>query len=173
MIARSSSQCYTLRPATSADQGFLFRVYASTRWEELAPVPWSDAQKREFLAQQAQAQHDHYQRHYADAEFLVVQIDGHDAGRVYIHWRPGEIRIVELALLPEYRGQEVGTRILNEVLGEARKTGRVVSIHVEKNNPALRLYRRLGFVEAADVGVYWLLRWDPTGAVQSGVEQNR
>jgi hypothetical protein len=34
-----------------------------------------------------------------------------------------------------------------------------VTIHVEKNNPAMRLYRRLGFTAVEDKGVYDLMRW--------------
>jgi ribosomal protein S18 acetylase RimI-like enzyme len=68
-----------------------------------------------------------------------------------------DIRIVDISLLPEFRGQGVGTALLGAVTQEAAKEHRSVSIHVEKFNPAQRLYRRLGFVEAGGSGRYWLM----------------
>jgi ribosomal protein S18 acetylase RimI-like enzyme len=51
----------------------------------------------------------------------------------------------------------VGTSLLRDLLAEAEAMGKRVTIHVEHFNPALRLYRRLGFTEVADRGVYLLL----------------
>ena len=59
---------------------------------------------------------------------------------------------MDIALLPEYRGRGIGTALLEELLVEADATGRRVTIHVERFNPARRLYERLGFVEAGDPG---------------------
>ena len=46
-------------------------------------------------------------------------------------------------------------------MDEAAAAGKDVSIHVEKFNPAMRLYRRLGFATEEDKGVYDLMRWTP------------
>jgi ribosomal protein S18 acetylase RimI-like enzyme len=138
---------------------FLYRVYESTRWEELQQAPWSDEQRREFLMMQFQAQHQHYQQHYAGAEYQIIEITDQPAGRLYLDYREEEIRIVDIALLPEYRNTGVGTQILKAILAQAEAKQVPVSIHVEKNNPALKLYQRLGFVIKEDLGVYWLMSW--------------
>jgi ribosomal protein S18 acetylase RimI-like enzyme len=136
-------------------------VYASTRAEELAVVPWDDAQKEAFLRSQFEAQDAWYREHYADASFDVILVDGQPAGRLYVLRRDAEIRIVDIALLPEYRGNGIGTTLLRDLLAEADAAGKRVTIHVERFNPALRLYERLGFCIAEDKGVYLFLERPP------------
>jgi ribosomal protein S18 acetylase RimI-like enzyme len=70
---------------------------------------------------------------------------------------PEEIRIVDIALLPEYRGMRIGTRLLRALISESEESGKPLSIHVERFNPALRLYERLGFRQKADKDVYLLM----------------
>lgn len=151
----------SLRPIEPADHGFLYTVYASTRTEELAPVPWTDEQKAAFLRQQFNAQHAHYQKHYGDARFEIILRDGEPVGRLYVARWPSEIRIVDIALLPAHRNAGIGGQLLRELLAEGAAAGKTVSIHVERFNPAMRLYQRLGFTEVADLGVYAMMEWTP------------
>ena len=74
-----------------------------------------------------------------------------------------EIRVVDVALVPEARGRGIGTALLRDLLAEGERTGRTVSIHVERFNRALRLYRRLGFREIEENGPYFLMEWRPPG----------
>ena len=141
---------------------FLYRVYASTREEELAVVPWNAEEKEVFLRMQFNAQHQHYQQYFSDAEYNVILVEGVPVGRLYLHHRADEIRIVDIALLPEYRGQGTGTRILKEILLEGKQANLPVRIHVEHNNRALRLYERLDFQQIGDQGVYYLMEWQPS-----------
>jgi ribosomal protein S18 acetylase RimI-like enzyme len=120
-------------------------------------VPWDDAQKDAFLRQQFEAQDAWWRENYAQASFDVVVVDGEPAGRLYVHRGESEIRIVDIALLPEYRGREIGTGLLGDLLAEADAAGKSVTIHVERLNPALVLYERLGFALAEDKGVYLFL----------------
>jgi ribosomal protein S18 acetylase RimI-like enzyme len=143
----------TLRPARPDDRELLFRVYASTRAEELANVPWDDEAKEGFLRAQFDAQDRWWREHYVDASFDVVLVDGEPAGRLYVCASEDEIRIVDIALLPEHRGSGIGSALLGDVLADGRR----VTIHVERMNPALRLYERLGFALAEDRGVYLFL----------------
>ena len=151
----------TLRPIEPGDEEFLYRVYASTREEELAVVDWNAAQKDAFLRMQFTAQHQYYQEHYAGAAFQVILADSQLAGRLYVARWPEEIRIVDIALLPEHRNAGIGTALLKDLLTEGAQRSKRVSIHVERFNPALRLYQRLGFTPIADKGVYLLLEWSP------------
>ena len=153
-----------LRPAGDHDNEFFGRVFASTRAEELAPLPWPDEQKRTFLAQQFAAQSAHYAEHYADASFDVILIDGEPAGRLIVARRERAILIVDIALLPDYRSRGVGTRLLGSLVAEAEASGRRLSIYVEMNNPARRLYERLGFRPIGEEGVYLRMERDPAAA---------
>lgn len=149
------------RVAGPDDFAFIEALYVSSRAEELAQTGWPAAQQHAFLVQQHRAQHHHYQRHYADAERQILERDGVAIGRLYLgHWE-AEIRIVDITLLPELRGQGIGGAILRDLGAAAAAAGKAVSIHVEKMNPARRLYLRTGFVLAEDKGVYDLMTWHP------------
>ncbi len=146
-----------LRPATEADRDFLARVYASTREQELAQVPLSPEQKAAFLRQQFEAQSAHYESNYTETSFDVVLVDGEPAGRLIVARWAEELRIVDIAMLPQQRGRGVGGRLMGELLAEADERGVKASIHVERANPAMRFYERLGFVPAGEHGVYLLM----------------
>lgn len=146
---------------STEDMGFLSALYASTRADELAPLPWSGEQKAAFLDMQFQAQHSHYLKHYPDALWLVLERAGKPVGRLYLEYWPSEHRIIDIALIPEVRGQGLGAALLRDVMDEAAQCAKTVGIHVEKANPAMRLYQRLGFNTVEDKGVYDLLRWQP------------
>jgi GNAT superfamily N-acetyltransferase len=150
----------SLRPIQEEDMEVLFRVYASTRAEEMAMVvDWTDEQKEAFLRMQFQAQHAWYQEHYIGAQFDLLLVDGVPAGRLYVHRRGTEIRLVDISLLPEFRGSGIGTKLLHELMAEAEAAGKPLTIHVEKYNPAMRLYLRLGFKSIDDRGPYDLMEW--------------
>lgn len=143
---------------TAADSMFLMEVYASTRWDELAPTGWSDTMKHGFLAQQFAAQHRHYQQHYPSALFLRIERSGRLVGRLYLDEWPEEIRLVDIALLPNARGGGVGDAILTDLSTYADAIEKTLSLHVERHNSARRLYLRHGFVMVGEAGVYDLLR---------------
>ena len=124
-------------------------------------MAWDDAQKEAFLRSQFDAQDAWWRENYAEASFDVVLVDGEPAGRLYVHRGEREIRIVDIALLPEHRGGGVGTSLLENLLAEADEARKSVTIHVERMNPALRLYERLGFALAEDKGVYLFLERPP------------
>jgi ribosomal protein S18 acetylase RimI-like enzyme len=151
----------TLRSVRPDEGEFLFRVYASTRVAELAPVPWKAEQKDAFLRQQFQAQDAEYRGAYPQAGFDVIEIDGAPAGRLYVDRGSDDIRVIDIALLPEYRGRGVGSALLQSLLDEAAEARKRVSIHVELNNPARRLYERLGFQPVATRGIYLLMEATP------------
>jgi ribosomal protein S18 acetylase RimI-like enzyme len=155
----------SLRPVRPDDEEFLCRVYASTRTEELAAVPWTEEEKAAFLRMQFAAQHRYYRESYTSSRFDVVLVDGHPAGRLYVARWPGELRIIDIALLPEFRRRGTGTALLRSLLEEGAARGVPVRIHVERQNPALALYERLGFRLLEDRGVHLFLEWraDPAG----------
>ena len=124
-------------------------------------MPWDDAQKDAFLRMQFVAQDRWYREQYRQATFEVVLVGGELAGRLYVDRGEDEFRIVDIALLPERRGRGIGGALLRDLLAEADAGGKSVTIHVERVNPALRLYERLGFALAEDKGVYLFLERRP------------
>ncbi len=148
----------TLRPIETGDEDILYLVYASTRQEELAQTGWPEEQKASFLRMQFDAQSRYYREHYAEAEFSVILADDHPVGRLYVVRWPEEIKIVDIALLPEHRNNGIGSELLGGLISESEASGKPLSIHVERFNPALRLYGRLRFEVVEDKGVYLLMR---------------
>lgn len=164
---RAAAAGLGVRAVADGDLPLLARIYASTRTAELAAVAWSERQKAEFIDMQFRAQHAHYSQHYADMDWLVLEAGGAPVGRLYLERREREHRIVDITFLPEHRGRGLGTALLVDLLDEAADAGRSVGIHVEKFNPAMRLYRRLGFVRIEDKGVYDLMRWAADDQVEA------
>lgn len=149
------------RPIAADDLPLLFAVYAHTRLVELSVVPWSDEQKLAFLQQQFHAQHTYYQQVFPEASFQVILLEDQPIGRLYVNRTPDELRIVDIALLPPFRGRGIGGQILRSLMSEATDARQVIRIHVERENPAQRLYQRLGFQMIEDLGIYYLLEWTP------------
>ena len=149
-----------LRPAGPDDRPFLERLYASTRSEELAVVPWDDAQKTAFLRFQFDAQDRHYRAHFAAARFDVIQYRGQPVGRLYVDRMEREIRVLDIALLPEHRGGGIGGALISQLIAEAQREHKALVLHVEQLNRAQRLYQRLGFrVTPSETGVYARMEW--------------
>ena len=148
----------TLRGVRVEDEPFLRELYASTRARELAIVPWSEEQKAAFLTMQFNAQDSFYRTHYPDARFDIIEIEGVAAGRLYLFASAEELRVIDIALLPQYRNRGIGGSLMRTILRTAAETGRVVTIHVEVDNPARHLYDRLGFAPVEQQGVYLLMQ---------------
>ncbi len=150
---------WRLREETDADLPFLGALYASTRKDELAPVPWSAEQKSAFLSQQFNLQRQHYRSHCADAGFWLIECGRQPRGRIYVHSSAAELRLMDIALIVDQRGRGIGSGLIRALQATAKASGKFIGLHVEPNNPALRLYRRLGFAEIEERGVYRYLRW--------------
>jgi ribosomal protein S18 acetylase RimI-like enzyme len=151
----------TFRPVTPADDGFLFRLYASTRGEEMARTDWSPAQQEVFLRMQFAARQHSYHAGFPRAEHSVIA-GGHGAVGAWIVDRTqDEIRLVDLALLPGQRCRGLGRRLLQVLMAEAGAAGKPLRLQVLKTNPALRLYSRLGFTPTRDSGFHLQMEWTP------------
>ncbi|WP_109118812.1 GNAT family N-acetyltransferase [Azospirillum sp. TSO22-1] len=156
-------QGITLRRQTEEDVPFLCRLYVSLRWEEVQRVPqWNDEIRLAFLEDQYSKQHHHYTTHYTRSDFFIVERNGEPVGRLLLdRGHHSDLRVVDIAFLPEARGKSFGTAFLTAVQEEALAEGKKVSIHVEQENPAKRLYARLGFRDISQTGPYWLMEWAP------------
>ncbi len=156
-----ASAAVTLRPATDQDYAFMRFLYCSTREEEMKMFPFGEEEKAAFLDQQFAAQYEHYRLHYPTCERNIIELDGRPIGRLWMDEWKDQIRLVDIALLPERRGSGIGSRLLGDVLARGTRTGKPVTIHVEAYNPALRLYERFGFEKVDTNGVYYLMKWTP------------
>ncbi|HEY6352739.1 MAG TPA: GNAT family N-acetyltransferase [Candidatus Angelobacter sp.] len=152
---------FTLRPVTEADDEFLLTVYAGTRAEELARVPWSAEQKEAFVRMQYAAQKRHYAAEYPQATHDIICVDGVSVGRLYLSRGAEVFHILDITVLSQHRNSGTGSSLMRELLKEAGKASKPVTIYVENFNPSLRLFTRLGFQKVEDTGLLFLLRWKP------------
>ena len=158
---RAEALGLSLRPMTDDDLPFVAALFASTRAEEVAQTGWPAEQQLAFLTQQHEAQHRHYRTHYPEADWLIVQLGGDAIGRLYLVEEDRAFSVIDISLVPEARGHGYGGALLADVLSATDAAGKGVTIYVERNNPALRLYLRLGFALVEDQGVYLLLERKP------------
>lgn len=159
-----------LAPVVPSDKSFLFEIYASSRTEELQFVPWTDEQKHAFLQSQFQAQHDYYFSNYPNGSFNLIKINGAAAGRLYMAESGGEIRIIDMTLLPEFRNQGIGTRLISDVLEDGAVRQKSVTICLETYNRSQNLFSRLGFICVSNDGVYclWEKNFDEKNEASKG-----
>lgn len=159
---------WSLRPAAPADEPLLRATYAATRADEMALTGWPPAEQRAFVDSQFDAQAAHYARYFPGHRTSIIVVDGQDAGRLIVD-REGspELHLMDIALLAAARGRGTGTQVLQSLLDEAAAAGRPVLLHVEFNNPAARLYQRLGFTLVEDLGLHHCMRWQPPALAQA------
>ena len=157
-----SERGFALRHAVDGDLPRLVLLYADTRAEELAAVPWPPEFKQTFLAQQFQFQHRHFVAEHPTADFLVVEREGRIEGRYYLLREAPEHHIVDICLMAEHRGRGLGRALIEASQQEARARGRGMALQVlVDNHGARRLYERLGFgpVDDGSTDTHLFMRW--------------
>ena len=151
-----------LRPVSESDNEFLLKVYESTRADELAQAEWAEGQKEMFLRWQLNLQRKEYETRFPDADYRVIVIDRQRAGRIWIGSDDEQIRLLDIALLPEFQNRGVGTALLERLKSEAQSKGKALRHMVfVLNNNADRFYERLGFKKIEDFGAYKHMEWRP------------
>lgn len=143
----------SLRQVTAGDRDLLFRVYSTSRDDELAIVPWTAGEKHAFLKMQFNARERDLAARFDAKAYSVIERRGVAIGYLWVHRSTDELRIVDLALLPEHRGAGIGTELLNDVIAEAKELGVPVRLSIVASNPARRFYERLGFQPVGEAGV--------------------
>ena len=159
----SNNSTISTRPVEPDDATLLLELYASTRAEELAPVPWTDEQRQAFVSMQFAAQQDHYRKQYPLASHEIVLLDGRPIGQLYVARLEHELRMIDLTIMPDRRNAGVGSFLLRRLLDEAALVAKVVRIYVEEFNPSLRLFERMGFKPVDKEGIHLLLEWTAHG----------
>ena len=154
----------SFRAVTDADMPFLSALYASTRADELSMTGWPEATKALFVVQQFAAQHGDYARNYPGMERRIVERGGVSIGRAYVDLTGDAHHLIDIALMPTARGQGLGRAILTDLMAYAALMGKPVTLSVITDNPARRLYERLGFITTETGALYNLMIWVPTNA---------
>jgi GNAT superfamily N-acetyltransferase len=152
----------TVRPVTKEDDPFLLELYGTTRADELGQVEWAEGQKEIFVRWQFDLQRREYDARFPDARYQLILIDGQPAGRIWIGEDEEQIRLLDIALLPQFQKRGAGTLLLRELMKEAANARKLLRHMVfVLNNDAHRFYERLGFVVVEDLGAYKHMEYKP------------
>ena len=151
-----------LRPVTQADEEFLIAVYGGTRADELAQAEWAEGQKEQFVRWQYGLQRREYDSRFPDADYCVILINDRPAGRIWVGSDDEQIRLLEIAIVPEFQNRGAGSILLRRLIEQARQTNKFLRHMVfVLNNDAHRFYERLGFTVIEDLGAYKHMEWRP------------
>lgn len=161
MRARAGGCTIELRAATPADEPFLQRLYADVRRADLAPLALDEPAVEALTRMQYTAQARSYAASHPGAGVDVIVVDGEPCGRLWVDRGGPEIVLLDIGLLTAWRRRGVGGTLLGALIDEARERGCPLRLHVERHNPARRLYERLGLRVVADGEVHLAMAWDP------------
>jgi GNAT superfamily N-acetyltransferase len=141
----------SLRWACREDAAFLRELFETARPDAAVLAAWPEGARRPFLDQQFQFQCVHYARVYPAADQLVIAHADERIGRLTLDRAPNGWCLVDIALLPAWRGRGVGTLLLQRIQSAAvRAAVPHLCLSVDVRNPARRLYARLGFIATED-----------------------
>ena len=153
---------FQVRAITPADDTFLMCLYGDTREDELSQAGnLTPEQKAAFVEMQYLAQTRYFQDKYPNASFDLLLVGSTPIGRRYVDRQKEVINIIDLTLKPERRGNGIGTKIMNEIMEEAREKKLVITLYLQKTEKCWNLFERMGFRSIADDGVNFLMELDP------------
>jgi ribosomal protein S18 acetylase RimI-like enzyme len=158
---RLSAPAITLEPAAGCDQEFFFRTFASTRAAEVALTGWSAEQQESFLHMQFEAQRRGYLLQTPDAQYWVIRRNGTSVGRLIVDRTNNDIQLIDIGLLPEFRGYGIGSILMAALIQEATQERKPIRLFVERFSPALRWYEGMGFNVIGEGQIYLEMVWQP------------
>ena len=143
-----------------SDQDFLIELFQSTRPDIMAVEHLPLAQREELILTQFRAQSTDYQMRFPKAEKGIICYGNQPIGRLYLNRQSDEVRLVDISIMPEFRGQGIGQILLVAVQQEAKMQQKVVKLHVEKMNRAHQFYLRNGFQQIGETPTHFEMKWD-------------
>lgn len=152
---------HQLRAAVPEDLAFQRQLYATTREDEMNAAQFTPEMREAFIAMQFHAQTTHYTQHYPTAQWSIIECEGKSAGRLIVHRAEDHLNIMDIALMPEFRGRGIGTALLERIFEEARSKQLPVRLFAFTTERAIKLYHRLGFVDVQSDGIHTELVWRP------------
>jgi GNAT superfamily N-acetyltransferase len=153
------SQILTLRPTRADDQEFLYRLFYSVHSEKLRLGPLGEEEKTKLVELMYQGFIRHYSSLAPVSDDRLILLNNESIGRMILLQTREEIRLADLAILPEYRQRGIGSALIGQVQTESMMSKRPVRLQVAQFDRALGLYRRLGFYKTDVEGPYIHLEW--------------
>ena len=141
---------YELRPALWEDNAFLAELYADVHASEFASLDLSAAHLAQLLALKFKAQRMDFAARFPDADHSIISVENTGIGHLLLNETPTEIQLIDVALLTPLRGAGAGAGILEQLQAYAAGRSLPLRLSVHPQNPATRLFHRLGFVHIGE-----------------------
>jgi ribosomal protein S18 acetylase RimI-like enzyme len=153
---------FALRPEVEADAPFrmaLFRVSRGPGWDQI-PLPADRLAK--IMEQQFNAQIQGYRAAYPLARLEIITVEDRPIGRLATDRGADALHLIDIAVVPEWRGQGIGAAVLRALMDEAADAATPLTLQVARDNlAAQRLYHRLGFALTTADATHLTLRRPP------------
>jgi ribosomal protein S18 acetylase RimI-like enzyme len=147
---RKSGMWIAVRPARVEDFDFCSDLYFSEMGRTIRELNLDLCKQAANLRQRWDLQ-----------QVRIITGDGDDIGWVQSMIEVDALFLGQLFVAPAHQGHGVGTIIVQRLIDEATCERRAVTLGVVKTNPALRLYRRLGFRTTHEDERKFYMRRDP------------
>lgn len=136
-----------LRPATENDSEFAFKVKKRALREYVEKTwGWDETFQRKF-----------HQEHWHPQHEKVIMLDGCDIGKIVTCDHGEHLLLESVYILPEYQNRGIGTHLIRQVIDNAHHEKKPVRLHVLRINPAVALYKRLGFTTVSETETHFVM----------------
>ncbi|SVD59226.1 uncharacterized protein METZ01_LOCUS412080 [marine metagenome] len=150
-MSTPSPTSYTLERATDADRDWLFALYETTMRGIIDDaVGWND-----------HAQQIRFDESYRVSQFELVIQNEVRVGALYRAAHQNRLHISLILILPPHQGRSLGTHIIENSQPHCLEQDSTLTLSTFKNNPALRLYQRLGFEVTGEDEHFFDMTWKP------------
>jgi ribosomal protein S18 acetylase RimI-like enzyme len=148
-VAEHESPAFTIRPPRADERGALLALHMQAFRPVVEAVwgAWHDAEDDFETLVHGGAQ--------------VIDVAGEPAGLLRVVREPHAITLDRIAVGAGWRGRGLGTAVVRRLQLEARERGCPLRLSVYRANPALELYRRLGFEIEREHPPRVVMRWTP------------
>ncbi|MBD2121193.1 N-acetyltransferase [Trichocoleus sp. FACHB-262] len=144
------------RQATEADFDFLNKMHAACLKEHVERIyPWNP---------------DLFGETFNPHLIRVILVNQIEVGMLQLLQCVGELYLGNLLILPKFQNRGIGTLILQSILDQGQASNLPVQLQVLKQNPAKRLYERLGFISVGETKTHYIMQYSPAlkfGALSS------
>lgn len=121
---------------------------------------WETSQLETFLRMQFEMQQQSYKTNYPESSYQIILVDDQPVGHMLVAEQVERMVLVDIALLPDFRGGGIGTAFIEKLQREAGRSGKTIVLHVVATSAARRLYERLGFRATGDNGFQLEMQWE-------------
>jgi GNAT superfamily N-acetyltransferase len=142
----------TKRAATDADTEFARKTHH---------VSYHDVIVKQFGDFDEKVQDDFFAKSWKPETHQILLYGNDECGYFSHEVFDDHIFAHELVLLPAFQGKGIGSRVLQELMEEAKAKGLPLRLQVLKENKAQHLYRKLGFKDAGLTDTHILMEFDP------------